>query len=85
MDQKTKDLIVLLLVGLAAGFIAHVLLGGGGGLFRYLISGLLGAIVGPFILNALNVNLNLGTALVNRIASAAIGAIVVVILARIIG
>lgn len=85
MDRKTQDLVVLALIGLVAGYLAHLLLGGGGGLIRYLVSGLIGAIVGPFILSAANINLRIGSALANQIVSATIGAIIVVILARFIG
>lgn len=85
MDRKTQDLVVLALIGLMAGYLAHLLLGGGGGLIRYLVSGLIGAIVGPFILSAANINLRIGSALANQIVSATIGAIIVVILARFIG
>ena len=81
MDQKTQELLSMALIGLAAGFLAHLVLGGSG-LLAYLISGVLGAIVGPFVLNAANVNLKLGNPLVNRIATATIGAIIVVIRAR---
>ena len=85
MDRKTQDLVIFLLIGLVAGYIAHVLLGGSGGLIRYLVSGLLGAIVGPALLGMLNVNLRFGSQLASRIVAAAIGAVIVVIVARFIG
>ena len=84
MDRKAQDLVVLALIGLVAGYLAHLLLGGGGGLIRYLISGLIGAVVGPFLLGAANINLRIGNALVSQIVTATIGAIVVVILAQFI-
>ena len=83
MDGKTQDLIVLALIGLVAGYLAHLVLGGSG-LVPYLISGLLGAIVGPFLLSSLNVNLTIGNPLLTRIVTATIGALVVVLLARLI-
>lgn len=84
MDQKTRDLVVFLLVGLAAGFLAQVLIGGSGGLIRYLILGVIGSFVGPAVLGALNVRLNLGSELAGRIASATVGAIIVVIVASLL-
>lgn len=81
MDQKTRDLVIFLLIGLAAGYLAQVLVGGGGGLIRYLICGVIGSFVGPAVLGALNVRLNLGSELAARIVSATVGAVIVVIVA----
>ena len=55
MDQQTRNLIVFTLIGLAAGYLASVLVGGTG-LVRYLISGVIGAFVGPMLLSALKVD-----------------------------
>lgn len=84
MDRKVQDLIVLALIGLVAGYLAHVVLGGGSGLLRYLISGLIGAIVGPFLLGLAKIDLKIGNPLVTQIAVATIGAIAVVLLAKLI-
>ena len=84
MDQQTRNLIVFALIGLAAGYLASVLVGGTG-LIRYLISGVIGAFVGPMLLSALKVDLKVGNALLTQIVTATIGAIVVVIVARLIG
>lgn len=83
MDQKTRDLIVFLLIGLAAGYLASILVGGSG-LISYLISGVVGAFVGPMLLNLLRVDLGIRNALAGQIVTATIGAIVVVILARLV-
>ena len=32
MDRKTQDLVMFALIGLVAGYLAHLLLGGGSGL-----------------------------------------------------
>jgi uncharacterized membrane protein YeaQ/YmgE (transglycosylase-associated protein family) len=84
MDQRTRDLVVFALIGLVAGFLASVVVGGSG-LIRYLISGVIGAFVGPMLLGALKVDLGIRNALAAQIATATLGAIVVVILARLIG
>lgn len=84
MDRQTRDLIVLGLIGLAAGYLASVIVGGSG-LIRYLVSGVIGALVGPPLLRALNIDLGIRNALGAQIVTATIGAIVVVILARLIG
>jgi uncharacterized membrane protein YeaQ/YmgE (transglycosylase-associated protein family) len=83
MNTDTRALVLFLLIGLAAGWLASILVGGGG-LVRYLITGIIGAFVGGFLLNAVGVNLGIRNALLSQIVTATIGAIVVVLLARII-
>ena len=57
---------------------------GGYGGFRHLVTGLLGAIVGSYLFAALNIRLPIGDPLITQIVVAAIGAIVLVLLARLI-
>lgn len=83
MDAKTQALLVLAAIGIIAGFLASILVGGGG-LVQYLLSGVIGAFVGSYLLNALGVNLGIKNELAAQIATATIGAIVVVLLARLI-
>ena len=84
MNDSTRAIVVFLLIGLVAGWLASLIVGGGG-LVRYLISGVLGAFVGGYLLNTLGLNLGIRNPLVNQIATATIGAIVVVLLARLMG
>lgn len=84
MDQKTRDLVVFALIGLVAGYLASVIVGGSG-LIRYLISGVIGAFIGPMVLGLLKIDLGIRNALAGQVVTATIGAIVVVILARLIG
>ena len=81
--MDTRTIIVWIVIGIVAGFLASVLVGGSG-LIRYLITGVLGAFVGGFLAQTFNIRLNLGHPLVDQIAIATAGAIVVVILARLI-
>lgn len=83
MDERTRDLIMLGVIGLVAGWLASVVLGGSG-ILRYLITGVLGSFVGGMLLQALGVNLGIRSRLLSQIATATIGALVVVILARLI-
>ncbi len=81
--------IVMALTGLVAGWIAGLLLGGGG-LFRSLIVGIIGAFVGGFLVQQgwLKLPYDFNTIIPtygNQIAISTVGAIVVVILARLIG
>jgi uncharacterized membrane protein YeaQ/YmgE (transglycosylase-associated protein family) len=83
-NVQTQQLVIWAVIGIIAGWLASVIVGGGGGLLRYLITGLIGAFVGGFVFNAAGWKLNLGNEWVDQVVVAAIGAIIVVILARLI-
>ena len=83
MDSQTRDLIIFALIGIVAGFLASLVVGGDG-LIRYLITGIIGAFVGGYLFRALGINLGIDNPLVSQIVTAAIGAIVIVLLARLI-
>ena len=76
------SIIIWILVGLAAGYIATKLLGGGGGLLYNLAIGLIGAVIGGWLLRALNVPIPAGTA--GDLLSAIIGALVFLAIWRLI-
>jgi uncharacterized membrane protein YeaQ/YmgE (transglycosylase-associated protein family) len=84
MDIETRALLVFVVVGIIAGFVASLLLGGGGGLLRYLITGIIGAFVGGFLFDALKIDLGINNKFVSEIVTASVGAVIVVILARFI-
>jgi len=76
--------IVMLIVGAIAGFLASLVVGGPWGLLGYVVAGIIGGVVGGWLLNVAKVNINLGSPIVNQIVTAAIGAIVVILIARLI-
>ncbi len=78
-----KALLVFAIIGIVAGFLASFVVGGGG-LIRYLITGVLGAFAGGFLFQMLGIKLGISNPLVNQIVTATIGAIVIVLLARLI-
>jgi uncharacterized membrane protein YeaQ/YmgE (transglycosylase-associated protein family) len=90
MDAVASNthLIVMVLNGLVAGWLAGLLLGGGG-LIRNLIVGLIGALVGGFLVHSglLNVPFNLDAVIPygNQIAISTIGAMLVILVARFLG
>jgi uncharacterized membrane protein YeaQ/YmgE (transglycosylase-associated protein family) len=47
------DLLVMILLGGIAGWIASMLMGAGGGLVWNIVMGIVGAVIGGFIMNAL--------------------------------
>ncbi len=81
--MDARSLLIFAIVGIVAGFLASFIVGGGG-LVRYLITGVIGAFVGGYLLGALGVNLGISNPLVSQIVTATIGAVVVVIAARLI-
>ena len=83
MDQQMRELVIFALIGLVAGYLASIVVGGSG-IVRYLVSGVIGAFVGPMLLKALKLDLGIRNALAGQIATATIGAIIVVILAKLI-
>ena len=83
MNMNTQQIVTIVIIGIVAGFLASLVVGGGG-LLRYLITGVLDAFVGGWIFNAAGWKLNLGSEIVDQIAVSAIGAIVLVLLARLI-
>jgi len=84
MNIETRALLIFVFIGLAAGFIASLLVGGGGGILRYLVTGLIGAFVGGYLFDVLGIDLGIRNRLVSQIVTASVGAIIVVILARFI-
>ena len=83
MNMNTQQIVTIVIIGIVAGFLASLVVGGGG-LLRYLITGVLGAFVGGWIFSAAGWKLNLGSEIGDQIVISAIGAIVLVLLARLI-
>ncbi|WP_037152234.1 GlsB/YeaQ/YmgE family stress response membrane protein [Rhizobium freirei] len=83
MSMAAQGWVVFLLIGLVAGFLASLIVGGGG-LISCLVSGVIGAFVGGFLFHYFGISLGIENALVVEIIHATVGAIVVVLLARLI-
>src|SRR5260370_25823824 len=84
MKLANESLMVIILVGLIAGWRAgQVMRGSGFGLIGDLIVGLLGALIGDWLLPRLNIHLGVG--IVALITNALIGAIVLLLILRLIG
>ena len=84
MNVDTRALVLFLIIGLIAGFIAPLIVGGGGGILRYLLTGVIGAFLGGFLFDALKIDLGIRNRLVSQIVTASVGAIIVVLLVRLI-
>ncbi len=77
------SLIIWIVIGLIAGWLASLFLGGKG-FVRYIVVGILGSVVGGFLLSVMGINLSLGNALISDIVTAFIGALIVIAIARFI-
>ena len=82
MSAEVTSLVIFLLTGLVAGWIASLILGGKG-LVRYLVVGVIGALVGGYVLKLAHTSLPLEGWL-NDLVTAVIGTIIVIIIARIV-
>ncbi len=81
--MDTKNIVVAVVMGLIAGWFASWIVGGSGPV-QYLISGVLGSFVGSFVLNKAGISLGIRNEFGRDIATATIGAILVMIVARIL-
>lgn len=84
MNMNVQQLVIMAVVGIVAGWLASLFVGGPSGILAYLVTGLIGAFVGGWLFNAAGWKLNLGSEIVEWIVTSAIGAIIVVILAKLI-
>ena len=83
--METQSIIIILVLGAAAGWLAGMVFQGGGlGLIGNIIVGIVGGFIGYWLLPKLGVHINTGTGWLNYVLTAAIGAIVLLALINII-
>ena len=83
MYLSSESLVVIVLVGIVAGWLAGQIVDGGGfGLIGDLIVGVLGAFIGDWLLPRLHIHLGVGT--VALVINATIGAIVLLVIIRVV-
>src|SRR6202035_5263988 len=83
MHLSNQSLLVILIVGIVAGWLAgRVMAGGGFGLIGDLIVGLIGAFIGDWLLPQLGIHL--GTGIIELILNAFIGAVVLLFILRLV-
>jgi uncharacterized membrane protein YeaQ/YmgE (transglycosylase-associated protein family) len=84
MHLSNESLLVIIFVGIVAGWLAgRVMEGGGFGLVGDLIVGLIGAFIGDWLLPRLGIHL--GAGIIALIINAFIGAVVLLLILRLIG
>jgi uncharacterized membrane protein YeaQ/YmgE (transglycosylase-associated protein family) len=83
MNMSSESLLVVLFVGLVAGWLAGQFVQGTGfGLIGDLVVGLLGALIGSWLLPELGIHL--GTGLISAIVNATIGAVLLLLVVRLV-
>ncbi|MGV8854789.1 MAG: GlsB/YeaQ/YmgE family stress response membrane protein [Devosia sp.] len=82
-ENNNRAAVMFVAIGVLAGFLASLIVGGGG-LFTYLISGVIGSFVGGYLFTALRIDLGIRNNLLRQIVTSTVGAILVVLLARLI-
>ena len=83
MDLTTQSILVIIVVGLVAGWLAgQIVRGGGMGLVADLAVGIVGAFIGSWVLP--KVGIMLGAGLLASIVNATIGAIILLLIIRLI-
>lgn len=79
-----ESLLVIIIVGIVAGWLAGLLVQGGGfGILGDLVIGVLGAFIGDYVLARLHIVLAHG--LVGAIVDATIGAVILLVILRLVG
>lgn len=79
-----RNIVIFLLVGLVAGWLAGKLVRGGGyGLLGDLLIGIIGAMIGGFLLPKVGLGALVTIRIVNDIVVATIGAVILLVLLRI--
>ena len=76
-------ILLTLLLGLIAGWLATKLVGGRGGLVRNLVIGLVGALVGHWIFGA--VGIRVGGPFITSFLAAVFGGVIVIVIGRFLG
>jgi uncharacterized membrane protein YeaQ/YmgE (transglycosylase-associated protein family) len=83
MDIAIQSLIIWAVIGLVAGWLASLILGGKG-LVRYLLAGLIGSVVGAWLVGATGITVPIDIWWVRDILIAFVGALIVIVIARLI-
>ncbi|WP_407065595.1 GlsB/YeaQ/YmgE family stress response membrane protein [Devosia sp.] len=82
-DETIRHVVVFLVIGAIAGWLASWIVGGEG-LLTYLISGVIGSFVGGYLFSVLKIRLPIANIWLSQIITSTVGAIIVVIIARLI-
>lgn len=86
LNISNQQLLVCSGIGIVAGWLASQIVGGKGGIVRYLVAGVLGSFLGPVILSFTGFVLpSFGIPYANEVLVATVGATAIVVVARVLG
>jgi uncharacterized membrane protein YeaQ/YmgE (transglycosylase-associated protein family) len=87
VNLPMDTLLVWILVGLVAGFLAsHVMLGHGMGILTDVVVGILGGLIGGFLATYFNLHIAIaGHAIISEMVVAFMGSVVLLLLLRLLG
>ena len=83
-DETVRHIVVFVIIGAVAGWLASWIVPGGNNLLAYVISGVIGSFVGGYLLGALKIRLPIKNVWLGQIVTATIGAIVVLLIAKLL-
>jgi uncharacterized membrane protein YeaQ/YmgE (transglycosylase-associated protein family) len=83
--METQSIIIILILGALAGWLAGMVFQGGGlGLIGNIVVGIVGGFIGYWLLPKVGVQINTGTGWLNYVLTAAIGAVVLLVVINLI-
>jgi len=83
--METQSILIILLLGALAGWLAGLVFQGGGlGLLGNIVVGIVGGFIGYWLLPKVGVHINTGTGWLNYVLTAAIGALVLLVVINLI-
>ncbi|TMF67324.1 MAG: GlsB/YeaQ/YmgE family stress response membrane protein [Chloroflexi bacterium] len=83
--MSLENILVFIVVGLVAGFLAsRVVLGKGRGWLMDILIGIVGAIIGGWLAAQLHVSVNVGPSILNQIIVAFVGAVILLLIWRLL-
>lgn len=83
-DERIRQLILFAIIGIIAGWLASLVVGGSANLLAYLLSGVIGSFVGGYLFGALKINLPISNIWISQIVTSTVGAIIVLLIARLL-
>ena len=83
--MSLENVVIYLVVGLIAGFLAsRIVLGKGRGWLMDIVIGILGAVIGGWLAGLLHISVNVGPSILNQIIIAFVGAVILLLIWRLI-
>ncbi|MCP4438961.1 MAG: GlsB/YeaQ/YmgE family stress response membrane protein [Aureispira sp.] len=84
--MDVKELLIIIGMGALAGWIASLLLkGGSSGLIKNIILGVIGAFVGKFAFQTLNIQIDMPNVFAENLLVATVGAAILIVISRFLG